>query len=143
MYSSGFRDTVSLSPFPFPGTTSLFFSIDLSFMGFARSIQGEKYWAIRLLAIACLSLAAKMEECRVPLLSEFPGEDYNFEGKVIRRMEILLLDTLEWRMAIATPCTFTPYFVSKLCKNNQMRDAVSRVIEIIPVAIRSKFIFYF
>nr|XP_027093004.1 cyclin-D5-1-like [Coffea arabica] len=102
-----------------------------------RLIEGEKYWAIRLLAIACLSLAAKMEECRVPLLSEFPGEDYNFEGKVIRRMEILILDTLEWRMAIATPYTFTPYFVSKLCKNNQLRDAVSRVIEIIPVAIRN------
>lgn len=88
--------------------------------------------------MACLSLSAKMEECRVPLLSEFPGDHYNFESRVIRRMELLILDTLDWKMNITTPFTFTNYFVSKLCDNNQMRDTKSRVIEIISIAIRGQ-----
>ncbi|KAK1405639.1 hypothetical protein POM88_005244 [Heracleum sosnowskyi] len=52
-----------------------------------RMIDNEKYWAVRLLSVACLSLAAKMEEYKVPLLKDFPMEDYYFEGKVIQRME--------------------------------------------------------
>ncbi|KAK4387600.1 Cyclin-D5-3 [Sesamum angolense] len=36
-----------------------------------RSVDAEKLWAVRLLSMACLSLAAKMEESVVPALSEF------------------------------------------------------------------------
>ncbi|KAA3461456.1 cyclin-D5-1-like [Gossypium australe] len=39
-----------------------------------------KLWVIRLLSVACLSLAAKMEERRVPVLSEYPTQDH-FENK--------------------------------------------------------------
>ncbi|KAF2309663.1 hypothetical protein GH714_004508 [Hevea brasiliensis] len=46
-----------------------------------RSIENEKLWAVRLLSVACLSLAAKMEEIKAPALSEFHTEDYNFESK--------------------------------------------------------------
>ncbi|GAB4852318.1 hypothetical protein Ancab_016511 [Ancistrocladus abbreviatus] len=35
-----------------------------------RSIDSQKRWTIELLSVACLSLAAKLEECRVPGLSE-------------------------------------------------------------------------
>ncbi|CAI9115956.1 OLC1v1016981C1 [Oldenlandia corymbosa var. corymbosa] len=102
-----------------------------------RLIEDEKYWAVRLLAIACLSLAAKMEECRVPLLSEFPAQDYNFECNVIRRMELLVLDTLDWRMALATPFSFTYYFASKLCQSNPIRETVPRVIDILSATIKN------
>ncbi|MED6217620.1 hypothetical protein PIB30_019387 [Stylosanthes scabra] len=82
-----------------------------------RSIDSEKEWAIRLLSIACLSLAAKMEECNVPELTVFQSKDYCFESKVIRRMEILVLTTLDWNMSIVTPFDFLPFFISKFCIN--------------------------
>lgn len=76
-------------------------------------LKNEKYWAVRLLSVACLSLAAKMEEFKVPLLVDFPMEDYCFEGKVIQRMEVLVLNTLEWEMNLITPFHYFDYFVSK------------------------------
>ncbi|XP_057973822.1 cyclin-D5-1-like [Malania oleifera] len=96
-----------------------------------RAIDSEKTWAIRLLSVACLSLAAKMEECRVPALSEFQLEDYRFESKVIRRMELLVLNTLEWRMGVVTPFAFVHYFISKFCKEAPPSNAVSKALELI------------
>ncbi|OIW14909.1 hypothetical protein TanjilG_30628 [Lupinus angustifolius] len=84
-----------------------------------RSINSEKHWAIRLLSVACISIAAKMEECNVPCLPEFQLEDYCFESKVIQRMELFVLTTLEWDMAIVTPFVFLPYFIPKLCNESQ------------------------
>ncbi|KAK9023420.1 hypothetical protein V6N11_003640 [Hibiscus sabdariffa] len=43
-----------------------------------NSIDSEKSWAIHLLSVVCVSLAAKMEEIQVPALSEFQIEGYNF-----------------------------------------------------------------
>lgn len=80
-------------------------------------VQSEKCWAFRLLSVACLSLAAKMEECDVPSLSEFPSQDFNFESKVIQRMELLVLSTLDWKMNFTTPFAFLPYFISKFSNN--------------------------
>lgn len=77
-------------------------------------MQGEKDWAMRLLSIACLSLAAKMEECIVPGLSQFQLEDdYVFEGKVIQKMELFVLSSLDWNMGIITPFSFLSYFIKK------------------------------
>ncbi|EEF37094.1 cyclin d, putative [Ricinus communis] len=58
-----------------------------------RSIDDGKLWAIRLLSVACLSLAAKMEECRVPPLSE-QKETVSRAGELIVAVikEINLLD---------------------------------------------------
>ncbi|KAE9586846.1 hypothetical protein Lal_00004697 [Lupinus albus] len=85
-----------------------------------RSINSEKHWAIRLLSLACLSLAAKMEECNVPGLPDFQlEEDYCFESKVIQRMELFVLTTLEWDMAIITPFDFLPYLIPRLCNESQ------------------------
>ncbi|XP_009403752.2 cyclin-D5-2-like isoform X1 [Musa acuminata AAA Group] len=77
------------------------------------SIKG-KSWAIRLLSVACLSLAVKMEERKVPALSEFQTEDYRFDTEAIQRMELLVLGTLEWRMSMVTPFSYLSHFASKL-----------------------------
>ncbi|KAJ1385476.1 Cyclin-like [Sesbania bispinosa] len=96
-----------------------------------RSIDGEKYWAIRLLSIACFSLAAKMEECNVPGLSEFQLKDYSFEGKVIQKMELFVLSALEWNMGIITPFAFLSYFITKFCNESPQSDIFSKTIQII------------
>jgi cyclin D5 len=72
-------------------------------------------WAARLLAVACVSLAAKMEEYRAPALSEFRADDeYNFSSVCIRRMELLVLSTLGWRMGDVTPLDYLPCLSSRL-----------------------------
>ncbi|XP_065882267.1 cyclin-D5-1-like [Euphorbia lathyris] len=83
-----------------------------------RSIQDEKLGADRLVRVACLSLAAKMEEMEVPLLTQYHLQDYNIETKVIQRMELLILQTLEWRMILTTPFHFLHYFIIKFSNNN-------------------------
>ncbi|XP_010548463.1 PREDICTED: cyclin-D5-1-like [Tarenaya hassleriana] len=95
-----------------------------------RSIDEGKSWAIRLLSVACLSLAAKMEEHSVPSLSELPSEDYVFGSKVIQRMELLVLSTLDWRMNSVTPFDFLHYFVLKFVKDEPFANgSPSRISE--------------
>ncbi|XP_057430293.1 cyclin-D5-1-like [Lotus japonicus] len=102
-----------------------------------RSVDSEnKFWAIRLLSIACLSLAAKMEECNVPGLSEFHWEDYSFQGKVIQNMELLVLTTLEWNMDIVTPFAFLHYFVTKLCSESPPSPIFSKTIQLIVATMK-------
>ncbi|KAK2985617.1 hypothetical protein RJ640_006880 [Escallonia rubra] len=101
-----------------------------------RAIDSEKYWAARLLAVACLSLAAKMEECRVPALSDFPVEEFNFESNVMQRMELLVLNTLEWKMGSITPLAYIHYFLSKFCKQLPRKNIVSIVVELIFATVR-------
>ncbi|XP_056857180.1 cyclin-D3-3-like, partial [Raphanus sativus] len=62
----------------------------------SRKFQTDKPWMSQLTAVACLSLAAKVEEIRVPLLLDLQvGEArYVFEAKTIQRMELLILSTL-------------------------------------------------
>ncbi|XP_059631147.1 cyclin-D5-1-like [Cornus florida] len=101
-----------------------------------RVIDSEKSWAIRLLSVACLSLAAKMEECRVPALSEFPVEDYSFESRVIQRMELLVLNTLEWKMGSITPFAYIHCFITKLCKDSLPKNIVSKIVQLILALMR-------
>ncbi|PIN03128.1 G1/S-specific cyclin D [Handroanthus impetiginosus] len=101
-----------------------------------RSIDVENSWAIRLLSMACLSLAAKMEECAVPALSEFCLDAYNFESRTIKRMELLVLNTLEWKMGPITPFSFIPLFMNKLTKKSLPRIGLSRILEAILGAVR-------
>ncbi|VAH94234.1 hypothetical protein VPH35_066980 [Triticum aestivum] len=76
-------------------------------------------WAARLLAIACVSLAAKMDECQAPALSEFRADDdYDFSCDSIRRMEMLVLSTLDWRMGAVTPFDYLPCLSSRLRRFN-------------------------
>ncbi|KAG4973160.1 hypothetical protein AAZX31_11G047400 [Glycine max] len=101
-----------------------------------RSIDESKPWAIRLLSVACLSLAAKMEEQNVPPLSEYPIEDYRFENKVIKNMELMILSTLDWKMGSATPFAYLHYFVGKFCPGSRPQSIITKAIEHIVAMIK-------
>ncbi|KAL3634133.1 Esterase KAI2c1 [Castilleja foliolosa] len=97
-----------------------------------KSIDGDdNSWAMRLLSMACLSLAAKMDEVSVPPLSNFCVDDYNFESQVIQRMELLVLNELGWKMKSITPFLFVDFFAKKIFANTPPRNGVSRVEEVI------------
>ncbi|GFZ18760.1 similar to CYCLIN D3;3 [Actinidia rufa] len=88
------------------------------FDGFVSSLQfqRDKPWMSQLAAVACLSLAAKVEETQVPLLLDLQVEESNyvFEAKTIQRMELLVLSTLEWKMNPITPLSFVDYVLRRL-----------------------------
>jgi cyclin D5 len=93
-------------------------------------LKGEKDWAIRLLSIACLSLAAKMEEYNVPGLSKFQLDDnYFFDGKVVQKMELFVLSTLDWNMGIITPFSFLSYFIKMFCNESSSNPIVSNTMQ--------------
>ncbi|KAL5225978.1 hypothetical protein ABZP36_012617 [Zizania latifolia] len=75
----------------------------------------EKAWMTQLLAVACLSLAAKMEETVVPhpLDLQVGNVTYVFEARNIKRMELLVLSSLKWRMQAVTACSFIDYYLHK------------------------------
>ncbi|XP_048539792.1 cyclin-D5-2-like [Triticum urartu] len=67
-------------------------------------------WVARLLSMACVSVATKMEYC-VPAMSELDaGGGYEFCSASVCRMEPLVLSTLGWRMAAVTPFHYLPCF---------------------------------
>lgn len=101
-----------------------------------RSIASQESWVIPLLSVACLSLAAKMEECSVPSLSEFQLEEYEFESKVIQRMELLVLSTLGWRLGSITPFAYIQHFIAKLSNESSKCDLVPRAVELIYTLMR-------
>ncbi|KAL5705890.1 hypothetical protein ACHQM5_024122 [Ranunculus cassubicifolius] len=86
------------------------------------NLPNDKDWVAQLLAVACLSLAAKMDESEVPLCVELQvgnGDQvgvsrFCFEGKTIQRMELLVLSTLKWRMQVVTPFSFIDYFLYRI-----------------------------
>ncbi|CAK7329939.1 unnamed protein product [Dovyalis caffra] len=73
-------------------------------------------WMIQIVAVTCLSLAAKVEEIHVPLLLDLQVEDtkYVFEAKTIQRMELLVLSTLKWKMHPVTPLSFLDHIIRRL-----------------------------
>lgn len=82
--------------------------------------QREKPWMTHLAAVACLSLASKVEETCVPLLLDFQVEHTQiYEAKVIQRMELLVLSTLEWKMNVVTPLSYFGYLIRKLMLKKQ------------------------
>ncbi|KAL1190425.1 Cyclin-D5-1 [Cardamine amara subsp. amara] len=82
------------------------------FIGLQRD---ESSWAIRLLSVACLSLAAKMEERIVPGLSQYPQDhDFVFKPHVILKTELMILSTLDWKMNLITPFHYFNYFIAKI-----------------------------
>lgn len=85
---------------------------------FIASLQfhKDKPWMSQLTAVACLSLAAKVEETQVPLLSDLQVEEcrFLFEAKTIQRMELLVLSTLQWKMHPVTPLSFFDHIMRRL-----------------------------
>ncbi|KAM7251063.1 hypothetical protein ACFE04_022946 [Oxalis oulophora] len=75
-----------------------------------------KPWMGQLVAVACLSLAAKVEETHVPLLLDLQVEEsrFVFEAKTIQRMELLVLSSLNWKMHPVTPISFIDHVIRRL-----------------------------
>ncbi|THU52189.1 hypothetical protein C4D60_Mb10t01370 [Musa balbisiana] len=79
-----------------------------------------KTWMTRLLSVACLSLAAKMEKTDVPQSPDLQDGEakYVFEARAIMRMELMVLNTLKWRMQAVTPFSFIDFFLHKFNGDN-------------------------
>ncbi|XP_058772260.1 cyclin-D4-2-like [Vicia villosa] len=91
-------------------------------------------WTVQLLAVACFSLAAKMEEVKVPHCIDLQvGEPrFVFQAKTIQRMELMILSTLGWKMHALTPCSFIDYFISKIgCENQSEKSSIARSVQLI------------
>ncbi|XP_011000145.1 PREDICTED: cyclin-D3-1-like [Populus euphratica] len=94
----------------------------LAFNYLDRFLSGPCYqrdsrpWMIQLVAVTCLSLAAKVEETHVPFLLDLQVEDtkYVFEAITIQRMELLVLSTLKWKMHPVTPLPFLDHIIRRL-----------------------------
>ncbi|EEF37725.1 cyclin d, putative [Ricinus communis] len=77
-----------------------------------QEIPQGKPWLLRLLAISCLSLAAKMKDTHFPLSNLQREESFNFDMQTVSRMELLILGALNWRMRSITPFSFLHFFIS-------------------------------
>ncbi|EOA21164.1 hypothetical protein CARUB_v10001512mg [Capsella rubella] len=93
-----------------------------------HDLPSGKAWTVQLLAVACLSLAAKIDETIVPDLIHLQVGDplFVFEPKSIQRMELLVLNVLRWRLRAVTPCSYIRYFLSKI--NGYDQEPPSRLI---------------
>ena len=103
-------------------------------------MKRDKHWAIRLLSVACLSLAAKMEDRKTPALTDFPTDEYNFGSSSIQKMELLVLTILDWRMHSITPFDFIHCFISCFCTESSKRHLVSQTTQILFATIKGKFL---
>ncbi|KAE8707041.1 Cyclin-D3-2 [Hibiscus syriacus] len=70
--------------------------------------QKDKPWMRQLAAVACVSLAAKVEETQV-----WRNQSV-FDSNTIQRMELLVLSILQWRMNPVTPISFFNHITSRL-----------------------------
>ncbi|OWM71312.1 cyclin-D4-2-like [Punica granatum] len=105
----------------------------------AYELPKGKAWMTQLLAVACLSLAAKMEEHEVPFSLDLQVAEsrYVFEAKTIQRMELLVLSTLSWRMHAVSPFSFIDNFLSRISGNNTPPKAlISRSVQVILSTLR-------
>ncbi|XP_052196765.1 cyclin-D4-1-like [Diospyros lotus] len=95
----------------------------------------DTIWATQLLAVACFSLAAKMEEVTVPQLVDLQiGEaKFVFEGITIERMELVVLNHLKWKLRAYTPFSFLDYFIRKINDDQKLSSGslISRSIQLI------------
>ncbi|KAL3617175.1 hypothetical protein CASFOL_038922 [Castilleja foliolosa] len=101
---------------------------------------GGKTWAIHLAAVTCLSLAAKIDEVNVPnTVNLQAGEPkFLFEGKTIKRMEILVLNYLKWHTKPHTPLNFVEYFLKRMNDDIETPQGplITRSIQIILSTIK-------
>ncbi|KAJ9177386.1 hypothetical protein P3X46_012610 [Hevea brasiliensis] len=112
------------------------------FLSFHTLPEG-KGWPLQLLAVACLSVAAKLEETSVPLLLDLQTLEprFLFKPSTVQRMEILVMARLKWRLHIITPFYFLHYFIEKLscvspnC-NNSIHSVLSHSSDIIISILR-------
>ncbi|KAL3614357.1 hypothetical protein CASFOL_042431 [Castilleja foliolosa] len=89
----------------------------------------ETGWAFQLLLVACLSLAAKMEEMDAPLLMELQTLDseYIFDSAAIQKMELMVLSKLKWNLRVVTPFDYLHYFISIISSSASDSDSFSTI----------------
>ncbi|GAV71731.1 Cyclin_N domain-containing protein/Cyclin_C domain-containing protein [Cephalotus follicularis] len=108
--------------------------------------QRDKPWMIQLVAVTCLSVAAKVEEIQVPLLLDLQAEEtkYVFEAKTIQRMELLVLSTLNWKMHPVTPLSFLDHIIRRLGLKTHLQWEFLRRCELLLLSLASdmRFISY-
>ncbi|KAG5246859.1 cyclin [Salix suchowensis] len=99
-----------------------------------QEIPQGKPWILRLVVISCLSLAAKMKNTHFSV-SDFQGEEagFIFDTQTINRMELLILDALNWRMRSITPFSFVHFFISVLdlkdpSSSQPLKDRATEII---------------
>ncbi|BAT75696.1 hypothetical protein LR48_Vigan01g198500 [Vigna angularis] len=103
----------------------------------SRTLTHDKAWPLQLLSVACLSLAAKMEETKVPLLLDLQVIEsrFLFKPKTVQRMELLVMASLKWRLRPITPFDFVHLFIAKLSWSastwGDLSFTVSRVSDVI------------
>ncbi|KAK1281285.1 Cyclin-D6-1 [Acorus gramineus] len=78
----------------------------------------EKPWMVRLLSISCLTLASKMMKIDFSIADFQRQEGFIFDAQTIRRMELLILGALEWRMRSVTPFCFLSFFLTFFSPND-------------------------
>ncbi|KAJ8549655.1 hypothetical protein K7X08_033362 [Anisodus acutangulus] len=72
----------------------------------------NKPWIVQILVIASLSLAGKMRNVDLPLSDIQRDVGLVFDAQSIKRMESLILTTLNWRLRSITPFSFLHFFIS-------------------------------
>ncbi|KAJ3693292.1 hypothetical protein LUZ60_008772 [Juncus effusus] len=116
--------------------------LDRCFLNGTLQLQADKPWMGKLVSLACLSLAAKVEETRVPLLLDLQlavvetaeadttstngMNGFVFEAKTVRRMELLVLSALQWRLNPVTALSFVQILFSLLCGENKGANVTAR-----------------
>ncbi|KAF5448289.1 hypothetical protein F2P56_028840 [Juglans regia] len=96
----------------------------------SHSLLQPNGWPLQLLSVACLSLAAKMEEPQVPLLLDLQVFEpkFVFDPKTVQRMELRVMSLLNWRLRSVTPFDFLDYFISKLPSSSTPRSELFNLV---------------
>ncbi|MED6156864.1 hypothetical protein PIB30_018436 [Stylosanthes scabra] len=86
------------------------------FLSLVSLPRGSSGWAYQLLSVACLSVAAKMEEPQVPLLLDLQlfHPTFVFHPKTLQRMELCLMSILKWTLRSVTPFHYLHYYFTNL-----------------------------
>ncbi|KAE8661190.1 hypothetical protein F3Y22_tig00116937pilonHSYRG00047 [Hibiscus syriacus] len=95
--------------------------------------QQPKPWVLRLVAVCCVSLAAKMNEADFSLTDVQADGGFMFDAQTVERMEYVILGALKWRMRSITPFSFVSFFISFFNrKDPSLTQALNaRAVEII------------
>ncbi|KAL9245813.1 hypothetical protein vseg_019419 [Gypsophila vaccaria] len=96
---------------------------------FSVGLHREKSWVSQLVGVASLSLASKFQEIHAPLLVDLQLDcKCIFEPKTIKRMELLILSTLQWNMNAVTPLSYFAHFFKmfKLKSHRLNREILSK-----------------
>ncbi|XP_020524113.1 putative cyclin-D7-1 [Amborella trichopoda] len=76
-----------------------------------------RLWMMELLQVVCLSIAAKFDEVCIPSLFKIQmmdGLENLFDQRVLQKMELTVLKTLDWRLNAVTTYSFVDTFIGRM-----------------------------